>query len=272
MSNIFPTNYTTKATPDWTDVVWSSDAVTNFNLTVASIALYTLTNNNTDSLSEWATNLYYTEARVTANSTVVAKADKSNVLELDNTAAYTPTATYHPATKDYVDWMWTNINWLTAKTTPVDADEFMIYDVAWAANKKLTSSNLFEYIDNQAKEISVVNTSILLTNTAWTQVVAHWLGKVPKKFILQIIKQNLEFTSHYWANDWIPVYSGIKYEPIWPVYTPETWYLYKHISTAWIDEITISVSSIDATNITFDRIILWSPSSWTALTCNIISE
>ncbi|MEP0367421.1 MAG: tail fiber domain-containing protein [Cyclobacteriaceae bacterium] len=32
-----------------------------------------------------------------------AKADKSNILELDNTTAYTPTADYHPTTKEYVD-------------------------------------------------------------------------------------------------------------------------------------------------------------------------
>ena len=31
------------------------------------------------------------------------KADKSNVLELDNVTAFTPTADYHPATKKYVD-------------------------------------------------------------------------------------------------------------------------------------------------------------------------
>lgn len=99
---VFPTWYTSKAIPDWTDVVWSSDAIINFNLTVASIALYTMTNNSTTDLLE-GTNLYYTEARVTANTTVVAKADKTNVLELDNAAVYTPTADYHPATKKYVD-------------------------------------------------------------------------------------------------------------------------------------------------------------------------
>jgi hypothetical protein len=61
-----------------------------------------MTNNSTTDLLE-GTNLYYTEARVTANTTVVAKADKTNVLELDNAAVYTPTADYHPATKKYVD-------------------------------------------------------------------------------------------------------------------------------------------------------------------------
>jgi hypothetical protein len=31
------------------------------------------------------------------------RALKSNVLALDNTTAFTPTADYHPATKKYVD-------------------------------------------------------------------------------------------------------------------------------------------------------------------------
>lgn len=64
------------------------------------------TDRSTTNLTEW-TNLYYTEARVTANTTVVwlwnTKADKTNVLEKDNTTAYTPTLDYHPATKEYVD-------------------------------------------------------------------------------------------------------------------------------------------------------------------------
>ena len=133
---IFPTWYTLKATPDWTDVVWSSDAVTNFNLTVASIALYTMTNSTTTDLPEW-TNLYYTETRVTANSTVVWKADKTNVIEKDSTTAYTPTLWTHPVNKDYADNMWTNINGLTAETTILDADELIFYDDSASINKKI---------------------------------------------------------------------------------------------------------------------------------------
>lgn len=103
MTNIFPTNYTPKATPDWTDVVWSSDAIINFNLTIASIALYTMTNSTTDDLPEWATNKYYSDALVDANTTVIWKADKTNVLELDNTTSFTPDQDFEPATKKYVD-------------------------------------------------------------------------------------------------------------------------------------------------------------------------
>ena len=77
--NIFPTNYTEKAIPDWTDVVWSSDAVINFNLTVASIALYTLTNADTDDLSEWTTNLYASETNLWNSTIIQAKQDVSNL-------------------------------------------------------------------------------------------------------------------------------------------------------------------------------------------------
>ena len=63
-------------------------------------------NRTTTDIPEW-TNLYYTEARVTANTTVVwlwnTKADKTNVLEKDNTTPFTPTADFHPATKKSVD-------------------------------------------------------------------------------------------------------------------------------------------------------------------------
>lgn len=34
---------------------------------------------------------------------LILKADKTNVLEKDNTTSYTPTSDYHPATKKYVD-------------------------------------------------------------------------------------------------------------------------------------------------------------------------
>lgn len=37
------------------------------------------------------------------NAALLTKADKLNVLEKDNTAIYTPTLQYHPATKSYVD-------------------------------------------------------------------------------------------------------------------------------------------------------------------------
>lgn len=43
------------------------------------------------------------DRKSTKANLVKEKADKTNVLELDNAAAFTPTADYHPATKKYVD-------------------------------------------------------------------------------------------------------------------------------------------------------------------------
>ena len=47
----------------------------------------------------------YTQSQVDTNiaNAVAGKADKNNVLELNNTSQYAPTALYHPATKEYVD-------------------------------------------------------------------------------------------------------------------------------------------------------------------------
>lgn len=44
---------------------------------------------------------YYT--KVQTDAFLLLKADKTNVLQLDNTALYIPTLEYHPATKKYVD-------------------------------------------------------------------------------------------------------------------------------------------------------------------------
>lgn len=99
---IFPTWYPDKWSADSTDKVWASDGVTNFNITVDEIGNEVFIDRSTTDLAEW-TNEYYTEAKVSANATVVAKADKTNVLELDNTTVYTPDADYEPATKRYVD-------------------------------------------------------------------------------------------------------------------------------------------------------------------------
>lgn len=113
MSNIFPTNYTDKWSASASDKVWASDTVTNFNITVDEIGDRNFFDRTTSNLLEWS-NLYYTDTRV-ANAPAVSaiesdisdiqsdKADKTNVLELNNTTPYTPTADYHPATKKWVE-------------------------------------------------------------------------------------------------------------------------------------------------------------------------
>lgn len=63
---VFPTWYTDKWSADATDKVWSSDWVTNFNLTVDEIGTEVFTDRDTDDLTEWTTNKYATTANVDA--------------------------------------------------------------------------------------------------------------------------------------------------------------------------------------------------------------
>lgn len=142
MTNIFPTDFSDKTTPVAWDKVMGYDSVAddNKNLTVDWIATTAFADRDTDDLSEWATNKYASTTNVNAawatmntdttlvwngyfldddtmawdDATKIAsqqsikayvdlRALKSNVLELDNTDSFTPTADYEPATKAYVD-------------------------------------------------------------------------------------------------------------------------------------------------------------------------
>lgn len=102
----------TKVTPVWADLVtWldsedSNIQTKNKNFLLSSIWASVFWSRTTTDIPEW-TNEYYTEAKVTANTTVVSlwtdKADKSNVIEKDSTTPFTPTLPTHPVNKDYVD-------------------------------------------------------------------------------------------------------------------------------------------------------------------------
>ncbi len=102
----------TKVTPVLDDLVTGLDSedsnptTENKNFTIEKIWDTIFPDKTTNDLVE-GDNLYYTETRVTNNQTVVDlwanKADKSNVLELDNITPFTPSSAYEPATKDYVD-------------------------------------------------------------------------------------------------------------------------------------------------------------------------
>lgn len=144
---------TTKVNPVWADLVtWldSEDAnlsTKNKNFTISSIWDKSFSDKTTDNLTEWVTNLYYTDTRVDNNSTVVSlwvnKEDKSN--KTDNITTDTWSTTKYPtvnAVENYVLNQWININWLTEKTSVVDNDEFVIYDSVWLDNKKLWFDNL----------------------------------------------------------------------------------------------------------------------------------
>ena len=53
------------------------------------------------------------------------KADKTNVLQLDNTTAYTPTRDYHPATKAYVDSLTGGASWGEIVNNIEDQEDLM---------------------------------------------------------------------------------------------------------------------------------------------------
>jgi hypothetical protein len=178
---IFPTWYTDKTTLVAWDKVWGydSEAIDNKNFLLSAIKTYVLTGITTSEVAE-GTNLYHTEARVTSNATVVAlwadKAAKTNVLELDNTTAFTPTADYHPATKLYVDGMGTNINGLTEESAITSWDELIFYDATATANRKIDYTDLKSAI-NKYKTATVENIN---TWTTTTTSVTHWLWVIPQ--------------------------------------------------------------------------------------------
>jgi len=160
-------------TPIATDFVTGIDSIDwntatqNKNFLFSAIATFIFWSKTTTNLAEW-TNQYYTEAKVTANATVVwlwsSKADKTNVIEKDSTTAYTPTLATHPATKEYVDSSWVNINGQTSQPAIVSWDQFIYYDVSATANRKIS------YLDVENKVLSSIVfpwSSVTYYNSAW---------------------------------------------------------------------------------------------------------
>jgi len=191
--SIFPTGYTDKTTLVDEDKVfgYDSESVTpevdwNKNFTIWSIRTQVLDGADTDDIAEWSTNLYYTEARVDANSTVVDlwtdKADKTNVLELDNTTPFTPDADYEPATYKYVNDKFSTY-------VPQDATESQKWVVElisdteylnwWDTTRAVTWDNIRKSFVDQVIDFSW---------SAWvtTVTITHWLWKVPRNIIAHL--------------------------------------------------------------------------------------
>lgn len=127
--------FPTKTTPVWADkLTWLDSQTSNVSLQNKNFALSSLWSaifwaRTTTDIPEWS-NLYYTTARVDN------KAEKTNVLELNNTTVYTPTADYHPSTKKYVDDKSVSIDPLTEDTVwDMEADFFVKSD--WVTNEKI---------------------------------------------------------------------------------------------------------------------------------------
>lgn len=210
--SIFPTEYTDKWSADSTDKVFSSDWSTNFNLTVSEIWDRNFSDRDTDNLTEWVTNLYYTDARVDANSTVVAKADKSNVIEKDSVTAFTPTLWTHPTNKDYVDNRGTNITWLTEDTTPdMDNDFNVEYDVSAWINKKYKMSS-YRATDAESWEMTSSTKFIVPTQFAWeTQIITRLLNiassSVTYSHSLWRKPRKIRFSfDNVWGGTWAGIY------------------------------------------------------------------
>lgn len=79
------------------------------------------------------------------------KADKNNVLELDNTTSYTPTSPYHPATKQYVDnntwWAAVNISnngtQIVSEATDINFNENVIASDDWDGTVTVDVDTIF---------------------------------------------------------------------------------------------------------------------------------
>lgn len=96
------------------------------------------------------------------------KADKANVLELDNTTAYTPTLDYHPATKKFVEDQGLNINGLTTVTTIPDTAEIPFYNPVSEVNENITAENLSDYVVDNTIVFPSTTTTYATINTNWT--------------------------------------------------------------------------------------------------------
>ena len=271
---VFPTWYTDKGSADNTDKVWASDNSTNFNITVWEIGDRNFTDKSTSDLSE-GTNLFYTEDRVNWNVTVVGlwntKADKTNVLEKDNTTSFTPTQDFHPATKKYVDDSWTNITGLVEEAWITDWDELIYYN--WVNNVKIDYTDLRESILSDWHRTSTETGTLDMSDTAWNYTIAHWLAKIPKKITFIFDKWWDSFvTLVYWTN-WATVnYSWILQDTSNNL-SLNTGYLIRQITNnAPLEYIELNISSVNTANINIARTVNWTPSGGDDRICTIISE
>ena len=101
------------------------------------------------------------------------KADKINVLELDNTTPYTPTENYHPATKTYVDTLSSGAMWGNIVNNIEDQEDLMllINDRPTKSNV-LTLDNAIPYTptENYHPATKTYVDNVFLENNMWGKV------------------------------------------------------------------------------------------------------
>ena len=165
MTNIFPTDYPNKPTADTNDVMFASDWVTNFNLSVWNVATRAFQNKTTTDLAEW-TNLYYTDARTLAVAVGLDWDDTINDVKTFTSSPIVPTPTTDTqvANKAYVDAQGIPIDPLPEDTVwDMDADFLVKSD--WVTNEKILV-NRYRATDAEA--------------TAWTSTTKFMTPKQAK--------------------------------------------------------------------------------------------
>lgn len=119
----------------------NSDNVIEVSLNGVSYIAVSDPKGSTEELKTYITN-YVNQINETL---VKTKADKNNVLEKDNTTAYTPTSNYHPTTKKYVDDINTNLTNIKADKSNVlekdNTEEFIPTLDYHPATKKYVDQN-----------------------------------------------------------------------------------------------------------------------------------
>lgn len=135
----FPTDTPLKATPDTADFLLLADSVdgqvskratlqsvidqveSGLNLSNKADKVNVL---ELDNLTSYIpTSLYHPTTKNYVDTLMTAKADKVNVLELNNTTYYLPTTDYHPTTKSYVDTEITSLSAaISGDTTSADLE------------------------------------------------------------------------------------------------------------------------------------------------------
>lgn len=115
--------------------------------TVSSLATTTKTN-SVAAINELKSRIDTADANITNLSNT--KADKTNVLQLDNTTPFDPTSEYHPATKKYVDELTGGASWGAIINNIEDQEDLMLL------------------LDSYAKEVNVLTktNTIAFTPTA----------------------------------------------------------------------------------------------------------
>lgn len=184
MTNIFPTDYSDKATPVSWDKLFGYDSVwiANVNITVWSLATASFTASDTDDLSEWSTNKYASTTNVNA-AWATMNADTTmvgNSYFLDEDTLSSDDATKvasQQSIKAYVDNKWIDINWLTEESWITDGDELVYYN--GASNVKVDFTDLSSAIGTTVNEISILQTTRLFSWGTWTVNVAHGMSSTP---------------------------------------------------------------------------------------------